>query len=104
MSTTTITRGKDFTAISFDRPISEFTKYVYNGADTLAALDCPDSARFWDKGQTIDIYDGKQMLYSINVSELKYKRRWRKIVTTVYNRNGLVYDGTEFYKQLLAEV
>jgi hypothetical protein len=104
MSTTSITKGNGFTAISFTKPIAELRKYIYNGKDFFDKVDLSKTTEFWDKNQTIDIYSGKQMIYSCCVKELKIKGRWRKILMDAWCVNGNNYDYKEEYSRLLASL
>lgn len=100
MSTVTITKGKGFTAISFEKPIEELRDYIYNGNDFFEKVDLSEAKTFWDKGQMIDIYNGRQMIYSCSVKELGIKRRWEKIIVDAWSKDGNNYDYNKEYQKL----
>ena len=104
-TTVTVTEGKDFFAVSFEKPITELEKYAYNGADLIAVIGTEDAKTFWDKGQSIDFYNGCQLVYSCRVTEVKYKKRWRKIILDAWNAEGKeVFNYEKEYRQLLDEI
>lgn len=101
MSTVTITKGDGFTAISFDKPIEELRQYVLNGDDFFDKVDLSEAKTFWDKRQTIDIYDGRQCLYSCCTTEIRIKGKWRKILMDAWSKDGNNYDYKNEYHRLL---
>ena len=103
MSTLSITKGDGITAYSFTRPIDELKKYAYNGQAFFDAVDLSQATEFWDRRQTIEIYNDGHCLYSLSMSEVKYKGRWRKIITDAWDKGGKVFDFSEGYNELLRQ-
>lgn len=43
---------------------------------------------FWDNGQTVLIYDGRQIIFDCNYTECNHKKQ----LTSCYGKNGLAFD------------
>ena len=43
---------------------------------------------FWDNGQTVLIYDGRQIIFDCNYTEYNHKKH----LTSCYGKNGLAFD------------
>lgn len=100
-STVTITKGRDFTAISFEKPIANLVIYAYNGIYFTNEVDVTETMTFWDKGQTIEIYDGRQWVYSCTKTSLRIDGKWEYIIIDAWSKNGKVFDYHDRYKKLL---
>lgn len=69
----------------------EFSNRFYNGMEILKQVDMDECNQFYDKGSNAELLiynNNNKIIYSCCYEEYYNK----KIVTHIYNKNGLVYS------------
>ncbi|WP_313069834.1 hypothetical protein [Lacrimispora sp.] len=79
----------------------EFISRFYNGSDIFNKLDLNECTQFYDRGSNAEllIYNGRQCVYSCCYTGY-YNQ---KIITCIYEKNGLVYNYNIDYDKLEKE-